>query len=151
MPTKRRPHNYRGWFTDSRDNCYIHMPEHPNATKNGYVLSHRLIAEDVLGRYLTKEECVHHSNGNRWDDRRKNLVICPDNSYHRLLHKREKALKECGHSDWLICRYCHQYDNPQSMVVRNRSDGGIRAWHKECCRIKSYQRYHKEKANGKSI
>ena len=141
---KKRPHNYRGWYTDSKDNCYIHMPEHPNATKMGYVLSHRLIAENVLGRYLTKEECVHHSNGNKWDDRHKNLVICPNNSYHRLLHKREKALKLCGHADWLICRYCHNYDDPKNMIVRKRYDSGIRACHIECRRIASNERYRRK-------
>ena len=145
---KKRPHNYRGWYMDSRDNCYIHTPEHPNATKMGYVLSHRLIAEHVLGRHLKPTEHIHHIDGNRWDDRYKNLVICQNNAYHRLLHKREMALKACGHANWLICRYCHDYDDPGNMVVKERSDGGIRAWHRECCRVHSNERYRR-KVNAK--
>lgn len=38
---------------------YALVPEHPNATKNGYVLHHRIVMENSIGRLfqlLTKEE-----------------------------------------------------------------------------------------------
>ena len=61
------PHNFKGWrLSQSRKNgrVYkeIYSPNHPNATKAGYVKEHRLVMEKVLGRYLESHEVVDHIN-----------------------------------------------------------------------------------------
>jgi len=38
-------------------------------------MEHRLIMEEKIGRYLNKEELVHHINGNKIDNRSENLEI----------------------------------------------------------------------------
>ena len=38
------------------DYDYALVPEHPKATKNGYVLLHRVIMENHLGRLLNDDE-----------------------------------------------------------------------------------------------
>lgn len=48
---------------------------------------HVEIAEGVLGRKLKPEECIHHINMIKTDNRKSNLLIC-SRSYHSWLHER---------------------------------------------------------------
>ena len=49
--------------------------------------AHRLAAEKVLGHPLPEKAIVHHHYGSP-----STLVICPDQAYHLLLHRRMKEL-----------------------------------------------------------
>ncbi len=44
------------------DYNYAVVPEHPFATKNGYVLEHRIVMENHLDRLLNPNELVHHKD-----------------------------------------------------------------------------------------
>ncbi len=54
---------------------YALVRDHPNATANGYVLEHRIVAENHLGRLLYDYEVVHHKNRNKKDNRWENLEV----------------------------------------------------------------------------
>jgi len=48
---------------------------HPWANADNYVMEHRLIMEKKLGRYLTKNEIVHHKDGNGHNNKISNLQL----------------------------------------------------------------------------
>lgn len=67
----------------------VHAPDHPNAVAGGYVLEHRLIAEEHAGRLLEANEVVHHINHIRTDNRVENLQIMTA-SEHQSMHMKER-------------------------------------------------------------
>lgn len=63
----------------------IRVPKHPAANK-GLVHEHRLVMEARVGRYLRRDEAVHHINGIKSDNRPENLVLL-SRADHTRLHK----------------------------------------------------------------
>ena len=61
------------------------VPNHPNTTINGYILHHRVVIENSLGRILEPYEIVHHINKNKKDNRLENLEIV-NITVHSKLH-----------------------------------------------------------------
>jgi len=74
------------------DYNYALVREHPNATKHGYVLEHRVIVENHLNRILEANEVVHHKNRNKKDNKIENLEVLTAEE-HRRLHGREVGHK----------------------------------------------------------
>lgn len=70
---------------------YVYFPDHPYSTKDGYVMEHILVAECLLGRWLKDNECVHHINGKRDDNRKQNLLVMTKKEHMSLHSKRRWA------------------------------------------------------------
>ncbi len=97
-------------------------------TPTGRKGEHVLVAERALGKPLPVGAVVHHADENRLNNAGSNLVICPDNKYHRLLHVRIDAMNACGHPNWRKCTYCGEYDDTANM----RGEKSGRFVHRQC-------------------
>jgi hypothetical protein len=53
------------------------------ARADGYVMEHRLVMADWIGRPLTRTECVHHKDRAPLNNPRSNLELWPDNRSHK--------------------------------------------------------------------
>jgi len=91
--------------------------------------AHVVVAEKALGHALPVGAHVHHVNEDKLDNRPENLVICPDWTYHKLIHQRMRALETCGNANWRKCPSCKTYDDPENMRLQRRA-----YWHRSCTR-----------------
>lgn len=72
---KKRPDGY----------VKIYFPDHPSCSKDGYIMEHILVMEALIGRHLKDNECVHHVNEIKDDNRKENLKLMTKSehmSYH---------------------------------------------------------------------
>lgn len=67
---------------------YVYHPEHPSSLtsgcRKGYVLEHRYVMEQFLGRCLTENEVVHHIDGTRDNNVLSNLSLLSIEEHTRL-------------------------------------------------------------------
>jgi len=87
----------------------VYYPEHPNAYENGHVYYHRLLMENMLGRYLASNECVHHKDGNRQNNKKSNLELTSF-SKHLAQHNRERSTNRVLFEDPVVknCPTCEE-------------------------------------------
>jgi hypothetical protein len=74
----------------------IKVPNHPRATKQGYVLEHRVVMENHLKKHLDSSEDVHHINLNSSDNRIENLKVMIDKdhaTFHNSILEKEILIK----------------------------------------------------------
>jgi hypothetical protein len=112
----------------------IFSPDHPFKDANQYVYEHRLVMEKKLGRYLTKEEVVHHIDGDKLNNNIENLELFESAQSHKAFHKKidkentgwangfDKCI-DCGtteqkHRGHGLCRRCFGRKEYQDKVKR---------------------------------
>ena len=93
---KTRPHlqkenspNWKGGrYIDAHGYVMVHVGKNLEVKSKweSYQKEHVVVMEEQLGRKLTKDECVHHIDGNRQNNKLENLVVIPSNKHHKITH-----------------------------------------------------------------
>ena len=116
--------------------------------KNRPVTEHVLVAERVLGRRLPKGAVVHHWDYNGHNNNPDNLLICPSQSYHMMIHLRQRSFEESGNADYRKCPYCKKYDDTKNMFGYKKRKEGFFVYRHPQCQRDAVKRY-KDKKNGR--
>lgn len=121
------PTNYVGRMYN---NGYIEIPvkNHPFRNKHGYVLQHRLVMEQYIGRYLMPQERVHHIDHDPRNNKIENLQLIPTNSQHIILHSFGRR-KTSGQR----CPKCNSDNVTKDGLRHHKTRQG---WHCQNCRVK---------------
>jgi hypothetical protein len=69
----------------------LYRPEHPMSDITGYILEHRLVMSNHLGRLLLTNEDVHHIDENPLNNEISNLQVLT-RSEHTTLHNNKKEI-----------------------------------------------------------
>lgn len=87
----------------------VSCPTHPRRDSNGCIYAHIAVAEKALGRVLPHGVEVHHVDGNGQNNANRNLVICQDKAYHKLLHVRQRVIAAGGNPNTQrVCGSCKE-------------------------------------------
>lgn len=84
-----------GVYKNSDGRTFLRLPNHSMADTRGYVYRYRLVASEIVRRPLSREEHVHHIDGNTENDIPDNLLLFRTNSDHVKYH----AGKEVKYTD----------------------------------------------------
>lgn len=97
---------------------------------------HTWVVRRAMGKKLPPGALIHHVDGDGKNNQNTNLVVCPDKTYHALLHARQEAFDATGDYESRRCNYCKQWGNPKKdsawaeFTVPGRQMP--RAYHKTC-------------------
>lgn len=95
--SRENNYNWKGGAIIQNGYKYILCPEHPRAkSKKGYVAEHVLVIEKTIGRYLKmgkSEECVHHIDENKLNNKPNNLQLFKTSKEHRKFHAEMRKKK----------------------------------------------------------
>ena len=103
-----RGHKGTGFFIRGDGYIFRLFPTHPFAI-NGYVLEHRIVMEQKLGRFLESNEVVHHIDANKQNNHPDNLIVLSQSEHCKKegfgsnlkgVHKTKQHIENWRKSRW---------------------------------------------------
>lgn len=135
--------NWRGGMKKHKGYNKVYKPDHPFCDSQGYVLEHRLVMENHIGRYMTQKEEVHHIDRNKQNNKIENLMLFENHArhtqYEKTIDMSDRYCLECNSKttyrkkkrnnapqwyrfkDGYRCRVCHDKDkrhNKKRMLLK---------------------------------
>lgn len=87
---------------------------------------------------------MHHVDGNGHNNHPSNLVVCENQSYHWILHRRQRAYDATGDANANYCEVCLKYDRQDELRSSSRSASAKYPrtvyYHLDCARRRQYER-----------
>lgn len=108
----------------------LYLPDHCNATAQGYVYEHIWVASKKLGRKIEVGEHVHHVDENKRNNAPENLEVLTEQEHHRRHGK-----WECVDGVWFKpCGLCRTLLLPtkEYFTSADGSDERLSSWCKTC-------------------
>jgi hypothetical protein len=103
---------------------YVKTYEHPFRSKQNLVAEHRIVVENAIGRFLTKEEVPHHIDENKSHNELYNLFLCRDDQEHRRVHAVDKVFLRMFN----VARYQYWREFSSFDITKNRQDQLQEMW-----------------------
>lgn len=118
-------HKWKGGKSKTKEGYMLVLAPGEGSGVKRYVYEHRLVIQRHLGRRLTKDEAVHHIDGDRLNNSIENLLLIsyqdhakhhhPLNAvwalkYDRCVQCGTNEIKHCCHG---LCRKCHRRDRTE--------------------------------------
>jgi fido (protein-threonine AMPylation protein) len=95
-PSGKRHNRWKGGIRYIGKYKHIKMLGHNLARADGYVPEHRLLMQEKLGRPLSKEEVVHHADGNPLNNDISNLKLYLNNGVHKSEDSKKRKRTKLG-------------------------------------------------------
>lgn len=106
----------------------IWKPDHPNCMASGYMFEHRFVWEQANGRLLTRDEDVHHIDGDRQNNAPENLIALPKEQ-HQKEHRHRRKYRRLRESYPLkAAAMRRRYDDPAER--QKAAEAARKGWEK---------------------
>ena len=109
---------------DSNGYILVKKHSHPFRNHQNYVFEHRLKMEKKIGRYLKKDEVVHHINRIRGDNRLRNLKLFENNKVHLKNECLERYLSKFT-KEFFVREYLKIRKSLRIISIENRLDKAL--------------------------
>lgn len=90
---------WKGFHIRKDGYVMLRMPDHPMAgQKSGYVMRHRLLKAEQIGRLLTADEVVHHRRSTSGSDDPSDTELLPGHREHAKIHAEHYEFRGESHT-----------------------------------------------------